>query len=143
MQDDMCAVGFVSVRAFNRRQDRRKRRYGGKVMNESCKGCSFCVVQTIIDSCKSGPIDAEVLVIICNNSKATAMERARREGIPCFHLSSKTHIKPDDLDAAITSTLVDHGVELVALVGYMKKLGHRTLVRYRRRLLNVPPPLLP
>ena len=71
------------------------------------------------------------------------MERARREGIPCFHLSSKTHIKPDDLDVAITSTLVDHGVELVALAGYMKKLGHRTLDRYRRRVLNVHPALLP
>ena len=100
-------------------------------------------LQTIIDSCKSGQIDAEVRVVICNNSKATAMERARREGIPCFHLSSKTHIKPEDLDVAITSTLVDHGVELVALAGYMKKLGHRTLDRYRRRVLNVHPALLP
>lgn len=100
-------------------------------------------LQTIIDSCKSGRLDAEVRVVICNNSKATAMERARREGIPSFHMSGKTHPDPNELDSAITSTLTEHGVELVVLAGYMKKLGSRTLERYRGRVLNVHPALLP
>ncbi|MDP6455441.1 MAG: phosphoribosylglycinamide formyltransferase [SAR202 cluster bacterium] len=100
-------------------------------------------LQTIIDSCKSGHIDAEVRVVICNNSRATAMERAKREGIPCFHMSGATHPEPGELDSAITSTLTEHGVELVALAGYMKKLGPLTLERYRGRVLNIHPALLP
>ncbi len=100
-------------------------------------------LQTIIDSCKSGRLDAEVRVVICNNSRATAMERANREGIPCFHMSGATHPAPRELDSAITSTLTEHGVELVALAGYMKKLGPLTLERYRGRVLNIHPALLP
>ena len=100
-------------------------------------------LQTIIDSCKSGRLDAEIRVVICNNSKATAMERARREGIPCFHMSGNTHPAPGELDSVITSTLIDRGVELVVLAGYMKKLGRQTLQRYRGRVLNIHPALLP
>ena len=44
-------------------------------------------LQTIIDSCKSGRLDAEVRVVSGNNSKAVAMERTRREGSPCLHIS--------------------------------------------------------
>ena len=100
-------------------------------------------LQTIIDSCKSERLDAEVRVVICNNSKAVAMERARREGIPCFHMSGKTHPDADELDSAITSTLAEHGVDLVVLAGYMKMLGSQTLERYRSHILNVHPALLP
>ena len=74
-------------------------------------------LQTIIDSCNDGRLDAEMRVVICNNSHATAMERARREGIPCFHMSGKTHPDADELDSAITSTLAEHGVDLVVLAG--------------------------
>ena len=100
-------------------------------------------LQTIIDSCKSGRLDAEVRVVICNNSKAAAMERARRQSIPSFHMSGKTHPDADELDSAITSTLAEHGVDLVVLAGYMKMLGPQTLERYRSHILNVHPALLP
>jgi phosphoribosylglycinamide formyltransferase-1 len=100
-------------------------------------------LQTIIDSCKSGRLDAEIRVVICNNSKATAMERARREGIPSLHMSSKTHPAPGELDSAITSAMTEHDVDLIVLAGYMKKLGSQTLERYRGRILNVHPALLP
>lgn len=100
-------------------------------------------LQAIIDSCNTGLVDAEVRVVICNNSNAPALERARRSRIPGFHLSSKTHPDPDLLDAIISSVLTNHGVELVALAGYMKKLGSLTLKRYRGHVLNVHPSLLP
>lgn len=100
-------------------------------------------LQAIIDSCNTGLIDAEVRVVICNNSNAPALERARRSRIPDFHLSNKTHPDPELLDAIISSVLTNHGVELVALAGYMKKLGPLTLKRYRGHVLNVHPSLLP
>ena len=100
-------------------------------------------LQTIIDACKGGRLNARVQVIVCNNSKALAIERARREGIPFRHLSSRTHPDPHELDAAIASAFEEHGVELVVLAGYMKKLGPRTLYRYRGRILNIHPALLP
>ena len=100
-------------------------------------------LQAIIDSCRSGAIDAEVRVVISNNSRSLALERARRANIPASHLSSSTHPDPDHLDEAITETLRLYGVQVVALAGYMKMLGTRTLDAYRSRILNVHPALLP
>ena len=100
-------------------------------------------LQAIIAACAAGSLDAEVRVVISNNSRSLALERARRANIPTAHLSSATHPDPARLDAAIADTLTSHGVELVALAGYMKKLGPRTLGRYRNRILNVHPALLP
>lgn len=100
-------------------------------------------MQAIIDACKSGRIDAKPCVVISNSSASGALERARREGIPGYHLSSKTHPDPAQLDAAILNALLRHEVELVILAGYMKKLGPRTLAHYKGRILNIHPALLP
>ena len=100
-------------------------------------------LQAIIDSCRSGAIDAEVRVVTSNNSHSLALERARSANIPASHLSGSTHPDPDDLDEAIADTLRRHGVQVVALAGYMKMLGPRTLGAYRNRILNVHPALLP
>ena len=100
-------------------------------------------VQAIVDACGAGELLAEPRVVISNNSGSEVLRRAAREGVPGFHLSSRTHPRPDDLDAAIEGVLADHGVEIVVLGGYMKKLGPKVLGRYRGRVLNVHPALLP
>lgn len=98
-------------------------------------------LQAVIEACKSGRLRATPRVVISNNSASGALERARQEGIPAYHLSSHTH--GEGLDEAILRTLQRHEVELVVLVGYMKKLGPRTLAAYRNRIVNIHPALLP
>ena len=100
-------------------------------------------LQAIIDAGSSGRLNAEVRVVISNNSTSMALQRAKHAGIPHYHLSGKTHPLPEQLDAAILDTLEGHGVTLVMLAGYMKPLGPRTLSRYRNRVLNIHPALLP
>ena len=100
-------------------------------------------MQAIIDACKSGRLPAQPVVVISNNRDSGALSRARAEGITCYHLSSATCPAPDQLDRKITATLQDHGVEIVILAGYMKKLGSHFLAAYRGRILNVHPALLP
>jgi phosphoribosylglycinamide formyltransferase 1 len=100
-------------------------------------------MQAILDACRDGRLDAEPCIVICNNSDAPALERARRAGVPACHLSNRTHPDADSLDEAISATLQEHGANLVVLAGYMKKLGPRTLGRYRGRVLNIHPALLP
>ena len=100
-------------------------------------------MQAIIDACEQGRIHAEVRVVIGNNSRSGALARARTHGIPTAHLSGVTHPAPDDLDRAIMETLNRHGVEVVALAGYMKRLGPLVLSHYKGRLLNTHPALLP
>ena len=100
-------------------------------------------MQAIIDACKEGHLEAEPRVVIGNNSRSGALERADKEGIPTCHLSSRTHPDPGDLDAAILAALQQHQVELICLAGYMKRLGAATLAAYRGRILNIHPALLP
>ena len=100
-------------------------------------------LQAILDRCASGELPARVGVVISNNSDAGALERARRAGVPTVHLSSKTHPDPDALDRAITDVLQSHGVNLVLLAGYMKKLGAALVQAFPNRILNIHPALLP
>lgn len=100
-------------------------------------------MQAVIDACKSGQLQAVPCVVISNNSKAEALARAQREGIPHYHLSAVTHPSAEALDTAIWQTLVTHGTDLVVLAGYMRKLGSQTLAAYRGRIINIHPALLP
>jgi phosphoribosylglycinamide formyltransferase-1 len=100
-------------------------------------------MQAVIDACKSGRLKARPCVVISNNGDSEALTRAKREGIPAYHLSSKTHPDPEQLDQTIMRTLVDHGTDLVLLAGYMKKLEPLTLDAFQGRILNIHPALLP
>ena len=100
-------------------------------------------LQSIIDACENGILNARCRVVISNNSTSLALERARRHSIPAFHLSSSTHPTAEALDSAIKQTLLDHEVDLVVLAGYMKLLGPKTLRRFHNRVVNTHPALLP
>ena len=100
-------------------------------------------VQAILDACREGRLDAEPCVVISNNSDATVLDRAMAARVPAFHLSAHLHPDPARLDEAILATLEKHRVNLIVLAGYMKKLGPKTLARYRGRVLNMHPALLP
>jgi phosphoribosylglycinamide formyltransferase-1 len=99
-------------------------------------------MQAIIDACLEGRLDATPCVAISNNSEAVALERARKGGIPRYHISGKTHPGETE-DQAILRTLRAHDVDTVILAGYMKKLGPLTLQAFRGRILNIHPALLP
>lgn len=101
------------------------------------------VLQAIIDACEAGQLPADVCLIISNNSRSGAAQRAERHHIPFQHLSGQTHPDPDALDRAIADALAESGADVVFLAGYMKKLGTTTLSRFRGRLLNTHPSLLP
>ena len=99
-------------------------------------------MQAIIDACKQGRLDAVPCVVISNNSDSMALQRARNEGIPDYHISGETHPGAAE-DREILSVLRRHGVDTVVLAGYMKRIGPDTLVAYRGRILNIHPALLP
>ncbi len=101
------------------------------------------VLQAVIDACGSGRIDAQVVLVITNNSASGARVRAERARIATAHLSSATHPDPQALDRAICERLLSERADLVLLAGYMKKLGTATLSRFKGRILNTHPALLP
>lgn len=100
-------------------------------------------MQAILDGCRDGSIPADPSLLVCNNPKAGAIDRARRSGMPHVVLNGKTHPDESQLDQAILGSLQASGAELVILAGYMKKIGPQVLHAYRNRILNIHPALLP
>jgi phosphoribosylglycinamide formyltransferase-1 len=100
-------------------------------------------LQAVLDACADGAIPARVVAVVSNNADAGALRRARAAGVPAHHLSSRTHPEPADLDAALCRALVASHADVVLLAGYMKKLGPAVLERFRGRILNTHPALLP
>lgn len=100
-------------------------------------------MQSVIDACCSGRLHARPCVVISNNSRAGAIDRAKHAHVPYRHLSSVTHPDPSHLDYAIRDILVQHQTNLVVLAGYMKKLGPQTLSQFAGQIVNIHPALLP
>jgi phosphoribosylglycinamide formyltransferase 1 len=101
------------------------------------------LLQALLDACDSRAIDGEVVLVISNNRGSGALQRATAVGVPCTHFSAMTHPEPTSLDRAIADALDAAGADLVVLAGYMKRLGSITLERYRGKLINTHPALLP
>lgn len=100
-------------------------------------------MQAILDAIAAGALPAEARIVICNNSGARALERARAAGVPGLHLSAAALGSEEALDRAMLEALRGHGVGLVVCAGYMRKVGPRVLAAYARRMLNIHPALLP
>lgn len=100
-------------------------------------------LQAILDAIAAGRIPVDMAVVVSNNRDSGALRRARTADVPAVHLSSVTHPDPEALDLAICQTLESARVDLVLLAGYLKKLGAQVLGRYRGRIVNTHPALLP
>jgi len=100
-------------------------------------------LQSIIEGCKTGVIDGDVSIVISNNGHSISLERAQKENIPHYHMSSKVFGDEDKLDDAMVDILEQHSVNLIVLAGYMKMLGPKVLGKYKGRILNIHPALLP
>jgi phosphoribosylglycinamide formyltransferase-1 len=98
-------------------------------------------MQAIIDAIKAKTLDANPALVISNNSSSYALQRAEQEGIPNYHLSSKTN--PDNLNDAIIEKMKTHEVNIIVLAGYMKKLDDSIIDYVSGRVLNIHPALLP
>jgi len=89
----------------------------------------------------AGELPGEVRLMVSNNRSAAALEFAREQGIPA--LCIPTQADPAAADAKIAAAMAEHGVELIVMSGYLRRLGPATLARYSGRILNIHPGPLP
>ena len=100
-------------------------------------------LQAILDGCKTACIAAKVAVVISNNSDSMALQRARNEKVPAYHLSAKKCGSEDILAEKLLEVLTEHRVDMIFLAGYMRMLHPAILERYDNRIFNIHPALLP
>ena len=102
-------------------------------------------LQAIIDAQKGGVIKSgEVTLVISNNSKAYALERAANAGIPSAVITRKEFDNDQaKFESALIKALDDNGTGLIILAGFMSILSEDFTHRYEHRIINVHPSLIP
>jgi phosphoribosylglycinamide formyltransferase-1 len=107
----------------------------------SGRGSNF---QAILHAIEEGRLPSmRVCLAISNNSDAGILSLARLAGIPALHMSQKQFPTEDAFTDALLLALRQHGADLIALAGYMKRVPSRIVREYRARILNIHPALLP
>ncbi len=99
-------------------------------------------LQAVIDAINSGNLNAEIACVISNKSDAYALERAKNHGIETIFINPQGKER-EDFDKEVAAELDKHGVQLVCLIGYMRIVSEWFVNKYKNRLLNVHPSLLP
>ena len=99
-------------------------------------------LQSIIDQTEAGFLPIRICCVIANKPDAFGLERARKHGIAAVCIPSKGKTR-EEHERTIVAELDARGVQLVVLAGYMRLLGHELLERYRGRVINIHPALLP
>lgn len=97
--------------------------------------------RAIVAAARAGELAAEPRLMVSNNRTAPALAFAEEAQIP--GLCIPTQADPDAADARLAYEMAAHGVELIVLSGYLRRLGPRTLRRYAGRILNIHPGPLP
>jgi phosphoribosylglycinamide formyltransferase 1 len=97
--------------------------------------------RAIVDAIGTGDLAAETRLVASNNKGAPVLAFAQERGIPS--LCIPTQADADAADARLAREMAAHGVELIVLSGYLRRLGPQTLTRYAGRVLNIHPGPLP
>lgn len=101
-------------------------------------------LQALIDGVRKGNIrNTEITGVISNNSCAYAMKRAENAGIPSFCISPKDYEKRVDFNRALLDKLDELQPDLIVLAGFLVILPKELIQRYRNRIINIHPSLIP
>ena len=107
----------------------------------SGRGSNF---QAILTALEQGSLPGVAIrLVISNSSSAGILDIARTQCIPAFHLSRKQFPSEETFTDALLALLERHGVDFIALAGYMKRVPARVVAAFRGRIINIHPALLP
>lgn len=107
----------------------------------SGRGSNF---ESILNSIESGRIkNADIVCLLGNNSDAGALLFAKRKNIPAVHISRRQYSTDEDFDAALIKKLDDYDVNFIVLAGYMKILSPVLVRKFKNKIINIHPALLP
>ncbi len=99
-------------------------------------------LQAIIDAIVANSLNAEISIVISNKKDAFILERAKTHGIKTAFVSGKDKSR-EVFDQSVSQVLVEHSVDLIVLIGYMRILSTSFVYTWENRIINVHPSLLP
>lgn len=99
-------------------------------------------MQAIIDDINSKKLNAVISVVISNKKDAIALERAKKHNIKAVFIDSKGKER-EQYDKEVAEELDKNNVDLILLIGYMRILSPWFVRKYKNRIMNIHPSLLP
>lgn len=101
-------------------------------------------LQAIIDSVENGQItNAEIAGVISNNKNAYALERARKNDIPSRCISPKDYASREEFNEKLLEAVDAFSPDLIVLAGFLVVIPPAMIGRYRNRMINIHPSLIP
>ncbi len=101
-------------------------------------------LQAIMDAIENGTIkDTRIEVVISNNRKAYALERAKNHNIPAECISPKSYETREDFNKALLAAIDSYNVDLIVLAGCLVAIPSIMVEKYRNRIINIHPSLIP
>ena len=100
-------------------------------------------LQALIEAAADPAFPAEIVLVVANQGDAGGLARARAVGIRSETINHRAFNAKQGFEASIDATLRGAGVELVCLAGFMRILSPWFVERWRDRLINIHPSLLP
>ena len=106
----------------------------------SGRGSNF---QAIHEAVQRGELDAEIVCVISNRPDAAGIQRARDFGYAAHVIDHKAFANRAAHEEEVLRVLDEVRPDFIALAGYMRLLGASFIERYRHRIVNIHPSLLP
>lgn len=100
-------------------------------------------LQALIDAQARGLIEGRIGLVVSNRAEAPGLARAATAGIPTRVLAHGSYASREAFDAALADAIEAVQPQAVALAGFMRILTPAFIERFRGRLLNIHPSLLP
>ena len=101
-------------------------------------------LEAILKAVESGEIpDTEIVGVISNNYGVYALERAKNHDVPGFVVSPGDHDDREDFHKALLDKLKELSPDLIVLAGCLITIPDEMIKRYRRRIINIHPALIP
>ncbi len=100
-------------------------------------------LQSLIDACEARRCPARVRVVVSDKPDAFALERARRHGIEAIFVDPKGSGSREAYDSLLAGVLLERGIGLVCLAGFMRLVTPTLIRAFPGRIMNIHPALLP
>ena len=97
----------------------------------------------LIAAARAPDFPAEIVLVLSNKPDAAGLARAKGAGIAVAAVDHKIYAGRGEFEASMQALLDIHRVELICLAGFMRILSAPFVTRWRGRMLNIHPSLLP
>lgn len=106
----------------------------------SGRGSNFLAIAKAV---KSGRLKANLVLLVCDNPRALVLEKAKKLKVKSVLVERRNFVNKSEFEAKIISALKQEKAELIVMAGYMRMLSADFVRKYRNRIINVHPSLLP